>query len=176
MSRLHCSRCCLAIVLMFLLSTAAWSAPEEPPTEAKHTVSRSEAVRALETYQRDPLNNLKAASVFATYIKEDGDVHVSMDNRLIPWMTDPNCPPRVRAILLSAFMAGNFQAQLDDEMELDDSAAGLTYTVEVYELLKSQDATLMQAELEKLLAAKQEGKLEPAIDSLVNGEGEEAPQ
>lgn len=159
---------CLSVMLLLAVTMVVRAAPEQPPTEAKHTVSRSQAVQALRTYQEDPIRNLEAASVFATYIKEDGGIHVSMNAKTVPWMTDPNCSPRVRAILLSAFMAGNFQSQLDNEANLDDSVAGLTYTVQVYERLKSEDATLMQAELEKLLAAKQHGELKSAIESMID--------
>lgn len=159
--------CCQGLV--FLLMTAPLAAAEQPPTEAKHTVGRSQAVSALETFQQDPLHNLQAASVFTTYVKEDGAIHVSMNDQLVPWMVDRSVPQRAKAILLSAFVAGNFQAQLNDDSKLDDSAAGLTYTLEVYKLLKQEDPTLMVAQLEKLLEAEQKGNLQAAIDEMVGG-------
>lgn len=156
----------LAMLFACVLITAVMAA-EEPPREAKHTVARSQAVEALHTFQKDPLHNLEAASIFATYVKEDGDIHVSMNDHLVPWMLNRTVPQRTKAILLSAFVAGNFQAQLDDESKLDDSAAGLAYTVEIYERLKQEDPTLMVAELDKLLAAKQEGELQVAIQNMI---------
>lgn len=140
---------------------------EQPPTEPKHTVGRSQAVEALRQFQQDPLHSLEAASVFTTYVKEDGAVHVSMNEYLVPWMVNRSVPQRAKAILLSAFVAGNFQAQLDDQQKLDDSAAGLTYTVKVYELLKKEDPTLMVPELEKLKTAKEQGNLQSAIDEML---------
>ncbi|MEX0950733.1 MAG: hypothetical protein WDZ86_00490, partial [Gammaproteobacteria bacterium] len=68
-----------ALVLLAPSGFAAETAAEEPPREATHTVTRSEAVKALRNYQQDPVNNLESASVFMTYVKEDGDVHVSMN-------------------------------------------------------------------------------------------------
>lgn len=158
---------CLGIAFTLVMATAV-AAAEQPPTEAKHTVGRSEAVAALQQFQQDPLHNLEAASVFTTYVKEDGAIHVSMNDVLVPWMMNRSVPQRAKAILLSAFIAGNFKAQLDDERKLDDSAAGLVYTVEVYKLLKKEDPTLMVEELEKLVKAKQKGDLQSAIDEVVS--------
>lgn len=155
-----------ALVLLAPAGFAAETAAEEPPREATHTVTRSEAVKALRNYQQDPVNNLESASVFMTYVKEDGDVHVSMNDILLPWMRG-NYPPQTKAALLSAFVAGNFQSQLNDETELDDSVAGLIYVVDVYAQLKKQDAALLIPELEKLLTAKGDDELEVAINRMI---------
>lgn len=160
----------LVLVLVFLTVTAtAAEPPEEPPREAEQTVARSEAVDALRTFQKDPLHNLEAASVFMTYVKEDGDIHVSMSDKLVPWMRPERpYPMRARALLLSAFVAGNFNSQLDDEAQLDDTMAGLSYTVEVYELLKQENPALNVPELETLLAAKQNDDLQNAVQAMIN--------
>ncbi len=165
----------LAMSFVCVLAGTAVADEELPPREPKQTVPRSEAVEALRTFQEDPLHNLEAASVFTTYVKEDGNIHVSMNEQLVPWMMNRTVPQRTKAILLSAFIAGNFQAQLDDESKLDDSAAGLTYTVEIYERLKQEDPTLMVAELDNLLAAKHDGELQVAIQDMLT-DGESADQ
>lgn len=166
---------CLAAMLLSVAAIASVAA-EQPPQQAKHTVPRSEAVEALRTFQNDPLHNLEAASTFTTYVKEDGAVHVSITTRLVPWMLDRTLPNRIKAILLSAFVAGNFQSQLDDPTRLDDTAASLAYTVEVYELLKQEDPALKIALLDELLAAKGEGELEVAIQNLINSKAPESAE
>lgn len=157
----------LIFPLLTLFAVTAYSA-DDPPREPERTVARSEAVDALHTFQKEPLHNLEAASIFMTYVKEDGDVHVSMTDELVPWMRPERpMPMRTRALLISAFVAGNFQSQLQDETQLDDTAAGLSYTVEVYELLKKEDPSLNVPELEKLLAAKQNNELERAVEAMI---------
>ncbi len=156
----------LAMMLLMFV-TFGVGAAEEPRTEPKQTVARSAAIDALKKFQQDPLNNLKAAKTFMTYVKEDGDIHVSMPEPLIPWMQDPNCPGWARAFLLSAFVAGNFDSQLEDSSRLDDTAAGLTYTVEVYDLLKQKHPDLEVEMLDKLLAAKRNDNLARAVDKMV---------
>lgn len=158
------------LFLWLLVVTAAAGAadtPQDPPREAKHTVARSDAVDALHRFQQDPLNNWEAAKIFMTFVKEDGDIHVSMPEELVPWMRDPNCPPWARALLLSAFVAGNFDAQLEDNSKLDDTEAGLTYTVEVYEIMKQKHPDLDVAMLEKLVAAKQDNHLQSAVETMI---------
>ncbi|MDZ7735731.1 MAG: hypothetical protein U5P41_06265 [Gammaproteobacteria bacterium] len=163
------NRCpALFLGLVFITASIAGQA-EEPPREAEQTVARSEAVDALQSFQKDPLHNLEAASVFMTYVKEDGDVHVSMTDKLVPWMRPERpMPMRARALLLSAFVAGNFDSQLKDETQLDDTVAGLSYTVEVYELLKQEDPSLNVPELETLLEAKQNDDLQNAVQAMIN--------
>lgn len=156
----------LAMMLLMLV-TFGTVAAEEPRTEAKQTVARSAAIDALKKFQQDPLNNLKAAKTFMTYVKEDGDIHVSMPEPLIPWMQDPKSPGWARAFLLSAFVAGNFESQLEDSSRLDDTAAGLTYTVEVYELLKQKHPDLEVEMLDELLEAKRNDNLSSAVDKKV---------
>ncbi len=159
---------CLSFVLL-LVVTATAAAQEEPRREPKQTVARSEAVDALRKFQQDPLNNLEAASVFMTYVKEDGDVHVSMTEELVPWMRpEQPYPARARALLLSAFVAGNFDSQLKDQSQLDDTAAGLAYTVEVYETLKQEDPELEVPALENLVAAKKDDELQGAIQAMLD--------
>ena len=157
------------LLLAFIVPTVgAADAPQDPPREAKHTVARSDAVDALHKFQQDPLHNWEAAKTFMTFVKEDGDIHVSMPEQLVPWMRDPNCPPWARALLLSAFVAGNFDAQLEDSSNLDDTVAGLAYTVEVYQLMRQKHPELNVAMLEELLAAKQDDHLQSAIEAKVS--------
>lgn len=164
---------CLAVSLM---AGSIVHAGDEPQREPKQTVARSEAVEALRSFEQDPLNNLEAANIFTTYVKEDGNVHVSMNPDLVPWMLNRSVPQRSKAILLSAFVAGNFRSQLDDESQLDDSRAGLTYTLEVYELLREEDPELSVPELDNLSEARQNGKMAQALDSMVGADGEEDAQ
>lgn len=155
------------VMILMMLVTFGIGAAEEPRTEPKQTVPRSTAIDALEKFQQDPLNNLKAAQTFMTYVKEDGDIHVSMPEPLIPWMRDPDSPAWARAFLLSAFVAGNFDSQLENSSRLDDTAAGLVYTVEVYDLLKQKHPDLEVEMLDKLQAAKRNGNLDSAVAKLV---------
>jgi len=158
----------LAGLLLAIFVVTVTVAADDPPREPERTVPRSEAVDALRKFQQDPLANLEAASIFVKYVKEDGDVHVSMSEQLVPWMRDRDCPPRAKALLLSAFIAGNFDSQLRDKSQLDDSAAGLAYAVEIYELLKQENADLNVPELEQLLVAKRDDRLQSAVREMVD--------
>lgn len=136
--------------------------------EYRPTIGRSQAVRALRHYQEDPIRNLESAETFMTFISEDSSVHVSITPRILPWIYRSHPSAYVQAVLLSAYMAGNFQSQLDDRNVLDDPAAGLKYVVEVYEELKADDPSLSVPELEELMAEKQQGRLEIAIRDMIS--------
>lgn len=168
---MHYMKRCLTLLVLCAVTSVAVAEPDEPRREPKRTVAKSDAVDALHSFQDDPLNGLPAAQIFTTYVKEDGEYHVSMTERLVPWMVNRNVPQRTKALLLSAYVAGNFQAQLEDESKLDDTAAGLRYTVEVYEKLKQEDPTLMVAELDELVSAKEKGNLSGAIDRMIDEDG-----
>lgn len=143
------------------------------PYEYRPTIGRSQAVRALRHYQEDPIRNLESAETFMTFISEDSSVHVSISPSILPWIYRSHPPAYVQAVLLSAYMAGNFQAQLDDREVLDDPAAGLKYVVEVYELLKADDDSLDVPELDELILEKKEGQLDEAIQAMISGPARE---
>ena len=146
------------ILFLSLIAPLAWSQQAQLP-------NRDEALSAYAKFAENPIANLNQAPIFLNFIQNDGEAHIVLDNKLTTWMYEEHAP-EVRAVLYSAYMGSNMNAQLSGQSSGDDSVAGMRGVLNAYDTLKLKYPTLNIPMLEKLSARRAAGSLAAAIGEL----------
>ncbi len=155
----------LALLILFAILApplAAQSATDAPPA-----VSEAEALAAWHSFKAAPLEHLKDAPIFLRYM-QGGAVHTVLNSNLLFWMYK-DYPPDAQAVLYAAYMGGNLESQLITRKQGDDPEAGMSAVLDAYAVLKAKKPELAIERLDRLSAARSEGRFAQAVADLGQG-------
>ena len=154
-----------ALVLALFISSTPTA---QAQAQDEELVTQEAALAAMKSFLADPANGLEYATIFLKYVESHGDVHLVIDQRLIPWMYEDN-PANMRAVLYSAYVAGNMQSQLLGASDGDDPKAALSAALNAYESLRANDGNPEIDFFESLREARNNDNFAAAVEALLNG-------
>ena len=129
---------------------------------ADPTVSKVQVLSAIDAFQKDPASKdgFAAAATIMSFAKTSPLVHISLSKSVAPWLTDKDASDAdTRTILLSAYVAGNVDAQLKSGKPVDDVYSGWEQVLTTYaQLLHINSAAKIQ-EVEELREKDEHGEL-----------------
>ena len=151
------------------LAVAQQAANEMPAqgTPKTELVSREDAIRAYDSFNADPINNLNVAPTFLQFIETDGEAHVVLHPILTAWMYEDH-EAEARAVLYAAYMGGNMSAQLLDESAGDDPVEAMRSVLIAYQKLKTKHELLSIPLLDSLQSHATNDTLTDAIEEILN--------
>lgn len=157
----------LSLVLLALLAILAPSLAAQSATDAPPAVNEAEALAAWHSFKAAPLEHLKDAPIFLRYM-QGGAVHAVLNSNLLFWMYK-DYPPDAQAVLYAAYMGGNLESQLVTRKQGDDPEAGMSAVLDAYAVLKAKKPELAIERLDRLSAARSEGRFAQAVADLGQG-------
>ena len=155
---------CLAAVLVFTAASPSLPAitlDRSAEKQAKGTVSKDDARRAIAIFRRDPLNaqGEMTQPIILKFAQDDPDVEVSLSDKRLAWLGNKAVPNETKRTLLVAYVAGNVQSQLDSGKAKDDPVAAAEQVIATYRQLQRADSKLKVREVEELVTLQKQGKL-----------------
>jgi len=112
---------------------------------------RPEVQKWLGTYLEDPLGETGKTALgnIVAYAEESALIQIHLDFKVLPWMQIEDYPYSME--LLGAFIAGQVQAQLNQQTFKNMENEGMDQVLKVYRQLRQRDEGAKIAELEKEL-------------------------
>jgi len=145
----------LAVAGLLLAGTAGATATDK-------VVSKAEALTAIATFQKDPTSpdGFAAASTIMAFAHNSRTVHLSLSTSVAPWLKDKNASDAdTRTILLTAYVAGNVEAQLKSGRPVDDVYAGWEQMLVTYAQLLQINSAARIPEVDDLKKREADGTL-----------------
>ncbi len=120
----------LSVVFVFMLMSALGNRL----ATADQTVSKTEALKAIDTFQKDPSSKegFAAAATFMAFAQKSPLVHISLSRTSLRGSRKTQLMPIPREILLNAYVAGNLEAQLKSGKAVDSIYAGWEQVLTTY--------------------------------------------
>lgn len=127
------------------------------------------ALAAWQDFRAEPAARLDRAGPFLDFIRDNGQVHIVLNEHLLGWMYEPIADAR-KAVLYAGFLGANMAAQLEQGTAGSNDYAAMRGALEAYESLRREDASFRHPLFERLLAARAENRLESLVRSIAAGE------
>ena len=149
-------------VFVLVMACAVGQAKSPPLPIDKDTVRM-----AITIFRRTPTNQqgTMVRPIILRYAQESPDVNIVVSSKAMPWIIDSKGHDEAGALLLTAYVAGDVQAQLDKRKPQDDPVAGTEQVIATYQQLRRSEPTLRIMEVEKLIALKRHGKLAKHLET-----------
>ena len=149
-------------VFVLVVGCAVGQAKSPPLPIDKDTVSM-----AITIFRRTPTNQqgTMVRPIILRYAQESPDVNIVVSSKAMPWIIDSKGHDEAGALLLTAYVAGDVQAQLDKRKPQDDPVAGTEQVIATYQQLRRSEPTLRIMEVEKLIDLKKHGKLAKHLET-----------
>lgn len=145
-----------ALVLIALTACAGAQA------KTRDSIDRETVRKAITIFRRTPANQQGSMvrPIILRYAQESPDVEVLVSPKLLPWLdTNGKGHEEAGAVLLTAYVAGNVQSQLEKRKMKDDPVAGTEQVIATYRQLQKTKPRLRIMEVEKLIDLQRQGKL-----------------
>jgi hypothetical protein len=145
----------LFIAVMLMTGTASALAADKTP-------SKDEVASAISTFQKDPVSaeGFSAGTTILAFAKKSSAVHLSMSKAVVPWLKqDDAADSDTRGILLTAYLAGNIDAQLKNGKPGDEVYAGWQEVLATYAHLLSINPAAKVSEVDDLKRKEAAGTL-----------------
>jgi hypothetical protein len=130
--------------------------------DADKTVSRDDVLKAIKVFEIDPASRQgsDASETIFAFAKTSHAVQVSLSHAVAPWMKHGDAPDAdTRGMLLTAYVAGNVEAQLQSGKAHDDIYAGWQQVLATYAKLLAINPAAKISEVEDLKDKEAAGKL-----------------
>lgn len=138
----------------------ALAKPAESPID-KDTVRM-----AITIFRRTPTNQQGSMvrPIILRYAQESPDVMIVASPKFMPWI-ETKAHDETGAVLLTAYVAGDVQAQLKKRKPKDDPVAGTEQVIATYRQLQRTEPQLRIMEVEKLIDLQKQGKLAKHLEA-----------
>ncbi len=143
-------------ILIALVSKAdARAKPSEQPID-KETVRK-----AITIFRQTPANQQGSMvrPIILRFAVESPEVQIVVPPLILPWIEGGKARSEAKAALLTAYVAGDVRAQLDQRKMKDDPVAGTEQVISTYRQLQKTEPQLKINEVEKLIDLHKQGKL-----------------
>ncbi len=156
----------LLVVFAHGISRAQTDQPAAAVVAAKKVPSAAQALAAWQDFRADPLARLDRTGPFLDFIRDGGQVHIVLNNRLLAWMYQP-MDDALKATLYAAFLGGNMAAQLEARKSSDnDDVAGMAAALDAYGQVRKVHGDFQLPLFEQLAAARAEERLAAAVKAI----------
>lgn len=145
-----------------ILLLGAWMLGSILAGHAEKSVSKDEALKAIEVFEKDPSSTegFTAASTIMAFAKTSDAVKLSLSKAVVPWLKGKDAPDAdTRGMLLTAYIAGNVRSQLANGKAADDVYAGWQQVIATYDQLHQINSTVKVTEIDDLKAKEKAGTL-----------------
>ena len=131
------------------------------------SIDRDTVRKAIIIFRRTPANQQGSMvrPIILRFARESPDVEVVVSPKVMPWIGDSKAHVQARAVLLTAYVAGNVRSQLDQRKTKDDPMAGTEQVIDTYRQLQLTEPRLRIMEVEKLIELQRHGKLAQHLES-----------
>ncbi len=157
-------------VLFFLGSLVAVGTSVSAAAQAAEPNSDS-LVTLIDRFLRNPIAHSGLRSALVDSAEARSDVSITISAAIAPWLCHVQRGDDVdrafKSLLLAAFVAGNMRAQLVSGVKEDQPQAGVTATLRVYEVIRSEAGTISDSTLDQWLVLEEAGALKAHIDSVL---------
>ena len=140
---------------------------------ADKPVSKAAALDAIKVFQNDPSSKegFAAGATILSFAKASRAVHLSLSKATAPWVKGPDeSDADTRGILLSAYIAGNVEAQLKGGRSQDDIYAGWEQVLATYAQLLQINSAAKISEVDDLKAKDADGSLRAYAEEIAAGQ------
>ena len=143
------------LVLVALISGTSGQAKSSDLPIDKETVRK-----AITIFRQTPGNQQGSMvrPIILRFAQESPEVQIVVPSLIIPWI-ESKARNEAKAALLTAYVAGDVQAQLDQRKMKDDPVAGTEQVITTYRQLQKTEPQLRIDEVEKLIGLQKQGKL-----------------
>lgn len=126
----------------------------------KEPITEKMVRAAIADFRKDPRGAMErgGAAKIIQFVNDSPTVLVSIGKKAVPWLGEKTDQER-SSLLLTGFVAGNLQSQLNRKVKSDDSLAGVRQEIATYRQLQATDPEFRVDEIEKLIGLEAEGKL-----------------
>lgn len=148
-------RTCFLVLVVLSFQAGAPAQSSEPPID-KETVRK-----AITIFRRTPANQQGSMvrPIILRFAQESPEVAIVVPSLIIPWIEGAKARNEAKAALLTAYVAGDLQSQLDQRKPKDDPLAGAAQVIATYRQLQQTEPQLRINEVEKLIDLQKQGKL-----------------
>ncbi len=154
-------RIVLAVFVVAMAGERAQAkAPEQP-------IDKDTVRMAITIFRRTPTNQQgnMVRPIILRYAQESPDVRIEVSSRVMPWFGNSKEYDDAMPVLLTAYVAGDVEAQLIKRKPLDDPLAGTEQVIATYRQMQRTEPHLRIMELEKLIDLKKRGKLAKHLET-----------
>lgn len=147
------------LILLFIYSTFAQA------DDYKRTINPETALKAVQLFKSDPLGpDAEGALAVALNFAEYSDlVTVQVSRKYLPWQFEA-VEQKINAKLLGAYISGNLEHQLNNNINKNSPLEGIRLVLHVYQLLRADGQMAENTNLETWIALDKEGKLAGEIE------------
>ncbi len=152
----------VVFIVVFLISCTGVRAKTAGSSIDKDTVRK-----AITIFRRTPSNQQGSMvrPIILRFAQESPDVEIVVSQKFLPWIGVNKVREEAGAVLLTAYVAGNVQSQLDKNKTKDDPVAGTEQVIATYRQLQQTQPRLRITEVEKLIDLKRQGKLAKHLET-----------
>jgi hypothetical protein len=152
----------LAVGVLTVLAAAGWAVAEDPSTI---NVNEKQFRQACCNLLDNPLakTGQDEALKIMRFCGRNPSVQITLSNDERRWFGADQARAQ---LLLSGYLAGNAQSQLNSGVPRNDRYSGLVSMFQVYRKLKDSDASAKNPEIENLLKLHREEKLQGYLTEL----------
>lgn len=146
----------VTLVAVVLISSIGARAKSSDPAIDKETVRKAIAI-----FRQTPTNQQGSMvrPIILRFAQENPDVVIIVSPKVMPWIGGGKGHEEAGALLVTAYVAGDLQSQLDKRKMKDDPVAGTEQVIATYRQLQKTEPQLKITEVEKLIDLQRQGKL-----------------
>ena len=146
----------VALILIALVSRADARAKSTEQPIDKETVRK-----AITIFRQTPANQQGSMvrPIILRFAQESLEVQIAFPPLMLSWIEGGKARSEDRAALLTAYVAGDVRAQLDQRKMKDDPVAGIEQVIATYRQLQKTEPQLRINAIEKLIDLHRQGKL-----------------
>lgn len=150
------------LVLVALISGTSGQAKSSDLPIDKETVRMAIAI-----FRQTPGNQQGSMvrPIILRFAQESPDVQIVVPSLIVPWI-ESKARNETKAALLTAYVAGDVQAQLDQRKMRDNPVAGTEQVISTYRQLRKTEPQLRIDEVEKLIDLQKRGKLAKHLETV----------
>jgi hypothetical protein len=135
------------------------------PSHAQEKIPREKLLAAIQQYKADPLGEegQKLGAALALYSEKSHDISITIDAKCCPFVKDRDKDKDLGANLLTAYVVGNMEPQVQKSVKANHAYEGVLLMLEVYEKHLAANPTRHSSGTDALLKKRETGKLESYI-------------
>lgn len=153
-------RSLLAVLILLLIYPAFAQADDY-----KRTITAETALKAVQLFKSAPLgpDAEGALAVVLNFAEHSDLVTVQVSRKYLPWQFEA-VEQKINAKLLGAYISGNLEHQLNNNINKNSPLEGIRLVLHVYQLLLADGQMAENTNLETWIALDKEGKLAGEIE------------
>lgn len=142
------------------------AAPQPVETDPQRAVSKEDVLKIISEFRKDPHGAMEKGrgALILAFAEQSKEVQISINGNVLSWSKD-DIDPAIGSVLLTAYIAGEIQAQLSAHLAKDDPMAGALQVIDTYQQMKKADSKLRVPSVEQWITLQAQGKLRAALET-----------